>query len=171
MAIGYVAGVNSQDSELGINITSPTATASTAATTATTGTTTSTTDATADWKTYTNEDYNFSLTFNDLWKNYTVVKKTPSDEYASAYLYVCVPTNSTTWQDEKSGYFCPFAITVVTVANQSSYEQAGSPVAEQPFASDSSYAFYTSSAQDFPDNGASVMNDARNMLATFKATN
>ena len=142
-----------------------------AAPTSSTSTTTPTTSTATSWKNYTNSKYGFSLTMNDIWKNFEVIASTPSsdDKYALDYLYVCVPTNSTTWQDKKSGFFCPFAITPVAAANKTAYETANDPMIPTFIAKNSSYAYYYSTAQDSPDDGVAVMSDIKNLVATFKA--
>lgn len=128
-----------------------------------------TTATTSDWKNYSNTKYDFSLTFNDLWKNYEIVEKSPDDSTATAYLYTCVPTISSSWSDQKSGMFCPFSITVVSLSGKSAFEQANDPMIPKYLGANSSYAFYTGSAQDRPDDDVAVMNDSQNIIATFKA--
>jgi hypothetical protein len=134
-------------------------------------TTKPTTTTTSDWKDYSNIKYGFSLTFNDLWKSYEIIEKEPEDSTAMAYLYVCVPTTSSSWTDEKSGMFCPFVITVVSAGGKSAFEQANDPMIPTYLGANTLHAFYTSSAQDRPNDGVGVMNDLQNIIATFKAVN
>lgn len=123
----------------------------------------------ASWKDYTNSKYDFSLTLNDLWKNYEIIEKSPDDSTATAYLYVCVPTTSSSWSDQKSGMFCPFTITVVNKSGKTAFEQANDPMVPTYINSNSSYSFYYSTAQDRPSDGAAVMNDISTVIGTFKA--
>jgi len=123
-----------------------------------------------DWKGYKNTKYGFSLTFNDLWKNYQIVEKKPDDKTALAYLYVCVPTTSSIWRDVQAGVFCPFSITVVNAGNYEEFKQANDPIIPTYINKNSSYVFSYSTAQDRPDDGVSVMNDLKNIVATFKLT-
>ena len=146
--------------------------ASTTASTSTTATTTTpatpSTTAATDPYIYTNSTYGFSLTFNSKWKGYEVAAVASDQDTALKYLYACVPTTSTTWPDKKSGMFCPFAITVVKLANKSAFEQANEPLVPTFILSNDSYSFYYSTAQDRPSDGVAVMNDIKNIIETFK---
>ncbi|MCX6809343.1 MAG: hypothetical protein NTZ65_01130 [Candidatus Berkelbacteria bacterium] len=171
--IGYWYGTNNPKTESATTTTatvSATAVSSakTATTSAVTSATTSATSETASWKNYSNTKYGFSLTFNDNWKNFQVVEAASNSANSVADLYVCVPTTSTTWTDKKTGMFCPFAITVATLAEKAGLEQQGN-LNPTYIAENSSYAFFYFTAQDSPSDGVSVMNDLKNIIATFKA--
>lgn len=130
----------------------------------------------SDWKTYKNTKYGFSLTFNDLWKNYRIIERKPDSERdgaaiisnVAAYLYVCVPTISDTWSDEASGVYCPFAITAIKAANYEKYA-AEDPLVGHYINRNSSYAFTYNKAQGRPENdGEAVISDSDNIISTFK---
>lgn len=137
----------------------------------TTGSTATTGTAVSSWKNYTNTKYGFSLTFNDLWKNYQVIEVKADDSTALSYLYVCVPTTSTIWSEKNAekGLFCPFAIDVVAKANKTAFESANEPLIPTFITSNSSYVYYWSSAQDAPTDGRTIFADSKNIIATFKA--
>ncbi|MEI6144551.1 MAG: hypothetical protein WCP91_03050 [Candidatus Berkelbacteria bacterium] len=118
---------------------------------------------------YTNAKYGFTLTFNSKWTNYSVVETAPSsDPHATAYLYVCAPTTDASWQDKKAGYYCPFSISVATLANKAAYE-ADNAEAETPtyIKSNANYAFYYSQAQAMPTDGQTFWDDWKTVKATF----
>lgn len=123
---------------------------------------------TADWKKYTNSDYGFSLTFNDNWKDYELISK-DAGSGALDTLYVCIPTNSTAWNDIKKGVFCPMAISVVKISQWANYQSSNDPVTPVEIARNSSYIFTKSSAQDSPEDGFDAMNDIKNIIESFSA--
>jgi hypothetical protein len=108
------------------------------------------------------------MTFDDNWKNFKVVEKTATEADAISYMYICVPTASTTWQDEASGYFCPFSITVVAADKWNDYVSANDPMVPTRIGQNAKYVFAYSTAQDRPDDGVLAMNDIKNIIATFK---
>jgi len=116
---------------------------------------------------YTNSKYGFTLTFNSKWTGFELVSATPSDTTALTYLYACVPTTSAEWSDQKQGMFCPFAITVVNKGKRTAFEQANDPLIPTYLKSGDTYAYYYSQAQDQPEDGAGVMADVKNVIATF----
>jgi hypothetical protein len=154
--------------DLNKQIASLKSTAETSTSTSTdTTTATPTTSATTDPYLYTSSKYGFTLTFNSKWGGYELVEKAPTDTTAVAYLYSCVPTTSKSWNDEKSGMFCPFAITVVNKDNRTAFEQANDPLIPTYLKSGDTYAFYYSQAQAQSEDGASVMADVKNIITTF----
>jgi len=89
----------------------------------------------ADWKTYTNDNYKFQLTFTDDWKGFTV-KSQPEDkvyQLAADDLYVLVPSNI----DGRD--LAPVIIWVYTLANWDKQNQeAAKPIY---FGKTDNYAF------------------------------
>jgi hypothetical protein len=165
-----VSDLSDQISNLGKQLSDAKSAAQTTATATTTTPATATTPAIAtSWKNYTNAKYGFSLTLDDYWKNFEVLDIKADNANALSYLYVCVPTTSTTWPDKKAGMFCPFVVTAVATANKSAFEQSEDPEMPTYIASSSAYAFYYSTAQDRPADGVNVMNDIKSIVATFKA--
>jgi hypothetical protein len=136
--------------------------------TSATTTTPTTSTTTTSWKNYTNSKFGFSLTFNDLWKNFELVEKSGSDTGAISYLYVCIPTVDSTFSSEKSGMYCPFVITVVSIDNKAAFDAAEDPQKPTFVASNSKYAYYSSMSQAAPTDGMSARNDVKNIVATFE---
>jgi len=131
---------------------------------------------TTDWKTYKNTKYGFSLTFNDLWKNYSIVDRKPDLDrdgeitmsWIESYLYVCAPTASKEWSDEKPGTFCPFAITIVKADKYEEYKEDMSERIGQFVNKNSSYVFIYDPSMNRPDDGDGLVNDASNIISTFE---
>jgi len=128
--------------------------------------TTTTTDKTADWKTYTNAKYGFTLTFNDIWKNYEFISK-DVDDGGEDTLYACIPTKSTIWNDIKPGVFCPFAISIIKISEWDTFQSLNDPIIPTEIGRNSSYIFAESPAQDNPEDGSAAMGDINNIIETF----
>jgi hypothetical protein len=108
--IGFYMGVNSVSNELVVAEIQTTPT--TSASTITTSSPTSSSIDTSDWKTYTNDDYGFTLKFTDKWKGY-IVEKTNNNNSALATFRIYVPTNDQIfYEKEKPGYAMPFIIDI-----------------------------------------------------------
>ncbi|MFA6423119.1 MAG: hypothetical protein WCW17_01555 [Patescibacteria group bacterium] len=77
--------------------------------------TNSTADETVDWKTYTNNDYGFSLTFTDAWKGYKLMPVNLQGTVKT--LYINVPTTDLLYASDSethfAGYTAPFAVSVI----------------------------------------------------------
>jgi hypothetical protein len=70
-----------------------------------------TTISTANWKTYTNTKYGFTLTFTDKWQGYKVKGETAGTSALATYR-IFVPTSSKTFSSEMPGYADPFVISI-----------------------------------------------------------
>jgi S-layer homology domain/PsbP-like protein len=121
-----------------------------------------------DWKTYKNDIYGFSLTFDDLWRGVQVIEKKPATDSAQDYLYLCVPTTSKSWTDLQPGVFCPLSLIVVSADKWEAYKTALQPFVPMVAGKNDKTVFAVSKAQDHPADGGAVMDDVDNLLATFK---
>ncbi len=111
LSLGYWAGTMQGEEDAATEAeTSATAVVSSTATTS--ASTTASTVSTADWKTYTNSEYGFSLTFNDKWKGYEVINRDSFTGSGKAMYDIYMPTTSKVWQSEKANYASMFVITI-----------------------------------------------------------
>lgn len=127
-----------------------------------------TADATADWKTYTNTEYGFSLALTDAWKEYRVTSRSDVVYPSVKYLVFEVPTTDLTWEGG-IGYAAPFTIGVYTLADWQKVQAEGGPVpalVEQ----NASYVFAYSMWQDVPKDLGNVNFQISQILSTFKFT-
>lgn len=133
-------------------------------------TTTTAATAAADWKTYVNEKYGFSLTFNDKWTGYTVkdYPVTPDSRggNALAMYQVLVPTS------EKSEFWTsPWSPMFLFVYSPATWESVASLDGPKPklISQNANYVVAYSTAQDAPQtDGVPIMQDINNVISTFK---
>lgn len=148
----------------------------TAATTETvTPTTATATDTSTAWKTYTNTTYDFSLTFTDSWKGYTVYEKA-GDGNAVKYLYFQMPTTDKNWAPgttATAGNASVFAVAVYTTSSWATElaELQANGLDVTTIGKNSDYVFTGSPAQDLPSDLRLKSLSANTVLATLKATN
>lgn len=140
---------------------STTTTPSAAATTTPAATTT-------DWKSYTNAKYNFSLTFNDLWKGYVVATGTNNDTNAIDALYVWTPTTDKTWTTDKAGFWSPVIISVYTPTGWAANQALANEESATLLGHNANYYFGYSQAQANPTDGSKIFADIKTLMATFK---
>ena len=154
--------------------TTPTATTSTT----TTSDSATTTDETADWKTFTNSEYGFQLTFNDKWQGYKAAEKKPAYTGATDSIVFSVPTKDSSWKSQENGLWNPFTIYVFTpaqwavVKDSTNAENASNPdyIPTDLIKQNSSYVFTYNTAQDNPSDGEAILTDVKNIISTFQFT-
>lgn len=120
---------------------------------------------------YVNTDYGFKLSLSEEWRGYEVVTKEPDDANATAYLYFCLPTQDTSWQDEKPGYFCPFAVTAVPVNRWDDFIAENEPRTPTLLGKNTSYALAYSTAQAAPTDGEEIVKTIKSVVDSFVTTN
>lgn len=124
----------------------------------------------ADWKTYMDKTYGFSLVFpNDNWKNYKVIAFTPTDGTAVKYLYFAVPTTDANWNESNvgKGYASQLAVTVYTPAQWK--EALGGPQVEIAAGQNTKYIFTISQSQASPTDLTNVDFGTKSVENSFKA--
>lgn len=142
---------------------------STATTTpTTTPTTTKTTETTTTGNlTYTNDKYGFTLTFPATWKGYKF--KEANIAGAIVTYYVEVPTTDKTFTGDSlqdAGYYSPFVITVMTLAQRDALNPEGPN--DQLITKNSQYAFGWSQANGTPPSDWTKDADINTIIASFK---
>lgn len=127
---------------------------------------------TKDWKTYTNTEYGFQLTFTDEWMGYKVVKTTPS-YLSNPYVNyaIQIPTSDHAY---KTGYATPFSVTVYPLSMLKYLSSGDSERAQNSkLGQNNSYLFTNSdgSWQDIPTEYRGKNMQIPQILSTFKFTN
>lgn len=129
---------------------------------------------TANWKTYTNTQYGFSLTLTDAWKGYKVFQRSDIVYSDVQYLDFGVPTKnnpSGMFHDSGSnGYSAPFGVAVYPKARWSTVSQQGGPIPTY-ITQNSQYVFAYYGWQDCPNDLCNVNFEIPQILSTFKFTN
>ena len=139
-------------------------------------------DETANWQTYTNEEYGFEIRIPKDWKNYSVDNISRLD-YPGTILALELPTNDPSWLKigEKKGIVFSVFIVSQTQADEinNKCKQVGSNILclfnEQKVGQNENYAFYLNSGSndkseypnDFPLN---FFSQKDNIIKTFKFT-
>lgn len=173
---------NSDKASLQANIDTLTAQVTTlqkqaaASTTTSTNTTTKTPApvATETWKTYTNTDYKFSLTFGDIWKGYEVKKLIPADKSALAYYYFNMPTTDTDYakstDSTSAGFASIFAFSVYTPAQWAALQAEGGPLTAIQISgnTNASYIFAYQHGQAYPQSLSANATNITTVIASFK---
>ena len=142
-------------------------------TTATTPSTASTvpsttkTDTTDSWKTYSNSDYGFTLTFGDLWKGYRV-KAIAIDSANTMTYHFTMPYSGIIEASETNdvGYYSIFFINVFTKDEYNKTERKGLLLG-----SNKSYVFTYGGPQESVEALKALQADFTNVVSTFKLTN
>jgi hypothetical protein len=153
--------------------TTSTDTSSTTDTSTSATSTTATADETADWKTYTNTKYGFTLTLTDKWEGYKI-KEADIANQVDTYC-VNVPTTDTKNYPgsdiEYSGYAAPFCIDIYTIAQWNTYNDDNPSLATK-LTSNNQYVFAYSTWQDSPaDLRASGLDkEVTNVAKSFELT-
>ena len=129
-----------------------------------------TTDETADWKTYANTKYGFTLTFPTTWEGYQVSEKNIEESIITYYFWL--PTSNKSYSTEYPGYFSLFALSVYT-RSQWVQEQAQEGPKCAHINENSQYVFGYMPAQDVPaDPTDSIerIQEVSNIISTFQFT-
>ncbi len=122
-------------------------------------------DPTAGWKTYTNTQYGFGLTFPDSWKGYSVTKQEI--------------TSGKSWRinfnikDSDGSDYTLFSIGIFTKTEWNRVVQQGGPASRELLNQNTTYAFTASRPQSAPVNPAltELLNTTvTQILSTFKFT-
>lgn len=136
------------------------------------GTTATTAASTANWKTYTNTKYGFTLTFDDLWKGYQVKESVPND--LETLLRIYIPTTSAKYYTDPKGYANPLTIVVSTPAQwaelQKQAQNGEIPALGPVLAKNDKYVFTYGSWQDCPEDLCSKINsqELQKIISSFK---
>ena len=136
-----------------------------------TATTTGTTPAVADWRTYTNSDYGFNLTFGDKWSGYTVTKSTPSGTELANYAFE-LPSNDGNFISQTKTTFPVFNVKVYNTADFQAIDRSH-PTPSLPTAISSSngktfaYVMSTQWPSDWKLSGG-TNGDVQTVTSTFK---
>ena len=140
-------------------------TPTTPSTTSTTPSTTKT-DSTDSWKTYTNSDYGFTLTFGDLWKGYKV-KATTIDSASTITYHFTIPYPGIEASEiNDKGYYSILVVSIFTKDEYNKVENKGLLLG-----SNDKYVFAYTTQQDASlERLVTLTDDAKNVVATFKLT-
>jgi|GEM_PF-1597739 hypothetical protein len=120
----------------------------------------------SDWKTYTNSQYGFELTFTDKWKGYKVQTQVNKDD--TIYKFQLPATSSTESLADKNGYLSPFTIDVWNKSawdNLPDYQKLGDDSMKN-----NSYVFVVSYFNDPPSGFSRTDLQIDQILSTFKFT-
>jgi hypothetical protein len=128
-----------------------------------------TTSTVADWKTYTNDKYGFTLTFDDLWSGYTVKEETPTPPVAGANAEIKFYLPTQDWAGTANNPWNPFILSIYTPSAWATESAQEGPIPTFVVQNDS-YVIAYSTAQDRPNDGVSQINDVKNVVATLKFT-
>lgn len=147
--------------------TTPTTTKTTTKTTPSTTTTTETATTSGNL-TYTNDKYGFTLTFPSTWTGYKMKEATLTDSVIT--YYINVPTTDKTavaGSTSDAGYYSPFAITVYTLAQWTTVENAEGPK-DTLITKNTQYAFGWNQANGTPPSDWTKGADIKTIIASFK---
>ena len=141
---------------------------STAGTPPTTSTTPSTTktDSTDSWKTYTNSDYGFTLTFWDLWRGYKVKQLTGDSTTLVGYSFTTPFAGEQASYINDAGYTNLFIVSVRTIAQYNAIENKGILLGRN-----SANVFTYQTTQESVESRKALENDIKTVVATFSFTN
>lgn len=149
--------------------TSPTPTISAAKKSPTVSPTVSPTSSTSPQNVvYSNDKYDFTLTFPSAWKDYKI--KEAKFEGEEATYYINMPTTDSTATGDSTadtGYFSPFAISVYTLDQWNQIAGLDAPIGTLITKNDT-YAFVWSHANGEPPNDWTKENDINTIIASFK---
>ncbi len=115
--------------------------------------TTSATDETANWKTYTNTKYGFTLTFTDKWQGYRI--KNFASSPMTEVISVEVPTTDANYQSRSTeyvdaGYDYPFVISVWTTDQWNQWVEGQDGPQSKKLGEKNGYVFAYMTWQDSP---------------------
>ena len=123
----------------------------------------------ADWKTYTNSKYNFTMTLDDLWSGYTVKEETLTTAVAGANAEIRFYLPTKDWAGTANNPWNPFVLSIYTPSAWAKESAQEGPIPTFLVQNDS-YVIAYSTAQDSPSDGVSQMSDIKNVVATLKFT-
>lgn len=131
----------------------------------------STPTATADWKIYTNENYGFTLTFNNNWQGYKVEQDTTNFDDNGIHYRFYLPTTDKDYSTDKVGYVSPFVISVYKLADWEKLQKEEGPKGILIDKNDK-YAFGYSTWQDSPEDlvDAITIAEIKKIIDTFEFT-
>ena len=127
--------------------------------------TTTTADETADWKTYTNSDYGFTLTFGELWKGYKVKSSTIDSASTITYHFTMPYSGYEASEINDKGYYPVLSVNIFTKDEYNKVENKGLLLG-----SNNSYVFTYGGAQDNVKALEALQADVANVASTFKLT-
>lgn len=177
---GYYLGRNVSDKTATVATPIATVTSAVETTTPKASATTST-DPTADWKTYTNDTYGFTIIFTDKWEGYRIREGSLSGNSSMLATYrVYVPTSQKDYPTDEgmTGYVKPFVIMIYDKSTYENLKNNADP--NDPFdlsygsklADNGTYVATYSSWQDSPTDlvDSGLVKEVSSVIHTFKFT-
>lgn len=140
-------------------------TASTPSTSSTTPSTTKT-DNTDSWKTYTNSEYGFTLTFGDLWKGYKVNESTIDSASTITYHFTMPYSGIEASETNDEGFYPILSVNIFTKDEYNKVENKGLLLG-----SNNSYVFTYGGSQESVETLKALQADVTNVASTFKLGN
>ena len=134
--------------------------------TSTTTPSTTKTDGTDSWKTYTNSDYGFTLTFGDLWKGYKVKETTIDLSSTITYHFTMPYSDNEASETHDKGYYSILFVNIFTKDEYNKVENKGLLLG-----SNNNYVFTYGGAQESVETLKALQADVTNVASTFKLTN
>lgn len=125
--------------------------------------------ATSDWKTYKNDKYGFTLTFNNSWKEYKSEQDIENYNDSGIHYRFYLPTTDTSYKTDKSNYASPFVISIYKLADWDAMDKEEAAKFTLIEKSDK-YAFVYSTWDQAPTDLKDKITDSeiKSVMETFK---
>jgi|SRR3989344_1372917 len=130
---------------------------------ATTTPSTTKTDSTDGWKTYTNLEYGFTLTFGDLWKGYKVKNTTVDSASTITYHFTMPYSDIEASEVNDKGYYSILFVNIFTKDEYSKVENKGLLLGTSD-----TYVFTYGGSQESVETLKALQADITNVASTFK---
>ena len=123
-------------------------------------------DETAEWKTYSNTEFGFGLTFNEKWEGYKVkeVKRTENTKS----IYFTMPLSGHAASEANAADYYP--VLTIAVYTEEQYDALAGTNRGVKIAASDNYVFSYYGSQETIDALKAVQDDIANIVGTFKLT-